>query len=287
MVNISMKAMLEAGVHFGHQTRRWNPKMARFIFGERNNIHIIDLQKTVKELKKATQWIKEVAAEGKVILMVGTKKQAQDVIKLEAERVGMPYVAEKWLGGMLTNYQTVRKSLQRLEELEQWERDGVFRVLSKKEVSRLSKEMMKMRRTLTGVRTLTRLPDALFIIDPAEEDMAVSEARKLNIPIAAICDTNCDPDLITHPVPGNDDAARSIKLFVNIVAEAIAEGRQEYEAKQAKQTVEGAEAAMQAAVADAEAQAAAEGLIATETAEGDTSHVQGTERAAEAESQVS
>lgn len=285
-MNISMKAMLEAGVHFGHQTRRWNPKMARFIFGERNNIHIIDLQKTVKELKKATQWVKELAAEGKTILMVGTKKQAQDVIKAEAERVGMPYVAEKWLGGMLTNYQTVRKSLQRLEELEQWERDGVFRVLSKKEVSRLSKEMAKMRRTLTGVRSLSRLPDALFIIDPAEEDMAVSEARKLNIPIAAICDTNCDPDLITHPVPGNDDAARSIKLFVNIVAEAILEGKNEYEAKQAAQSVEGAEAAMQA-VSEAEAQAAADQLMAQETAEGDTSHVQGTERAAEAESQIS
>lgn len=281
-MNISMKAMLEAGVHFGHQTRRWNPKMARFIFGERNNIHIIDLQKTVKELKKAYIWLKEQAADGKTILMVGTKKQAQDVVKAEAERVGMPYVAEKWLGGMLTNYQTVRKSLARLEELETWERDGVFRVLSKKEVSRLTKEMARMRRTLTGIRTLTRLPDVLFVVDPAEEEMAVSEGRKLGIPIVAVCDTNCDPDLITHPIPGNDDAARSIKLFVNIIAESIAEGRAEYEAKKNAASVEGAEAAMQAAVAPEEAQMAAEAMIAEETAEGDTTIPTG----AEAESRI-
>lgn len=286
-MNISMKAMLEAGVHFGHQTRRWNPKMARFIFGERNNIHIIDLQKTVKELKKAYIWIKEQTAEGKTFLLVGTKKQAQDVIKGEADRVGMPYVAEKWLGGMLTNYQTVRKSLARLEELEAWEKDGVFRVLSKKEVSRLTKEMVKMRRNLTGIRTMTRLPDAIFIIDPAEEEMAVSEARKLHIPIVAICDTNCDPDLIDHPVPGNDDAARSIKLFVSIIAEAINDGRQEYEAKKNAASVEGAAAAMAAAAGAEDAQvAAAEAMLAEETANGDTKVVQGTERAAEAESRV-
>ena len=285
-MNISMKAMLEAGVHFGHQTRRWNPKMARFIFGERNNIHIIDLQKTVKELKKAYQWLKEQAADGKTILMVGTKKQAQDVVKAEAERVGMPYVAEKWLGGMLTNYQTVRKSLARLEELETWERDGVFRVLSKKEVSRLTKEMARMRRTLTGIRTLTRLPDVIFVVDPAEEEMAVSEGRKLNIPIVAVCDTNCDPDLITHPIPGNDDAARSIKLFVNIIAEAINEGRMEYEAKKNAASVEGAEAAMQAAVAPGEAEAAAEAMIAEETAEGDTSMPVVSEQEAETESRI-
>ncbi|MBI3299539.1 MAG: 30S ribosomal protein S2 [Elusimicrobia bacterium] len=281
-----MKAMLEAGVHFGHQTRRWNPKMSRFIFGERNNIHIIDLQKTVKELKKAYQWIKEQAAEGKTILLVGTKKQAQDVIKGEADRVGMPYVAEKWLGGMLTNYSTVRKSLARLEELETWEKDGVFRVLSKKEVSRLTKEMTKMRRNLTGIRGLNRLPDALFIVDPAEEEMAVSEARKLHIPIVAICDTNCDPDVIDHPVPGNDDAARSIKLFVSIISEAINEGRQEFEAKKAAKSVEGAEAAMAASGASADQAAAAEAMLAEENAQGDTSVVQGTERAAEAESKV-
>lgn len=285
-MNISMKAMLEAGVHFGHQTRRWNPKMSRFIFGERNNIHIIDLQKTVKELKKAYQWIKEQAAEGKTILLVGTKKQAQDVIKGEADRVGMPYVAEKWLGGMLTNYSTVRKSLARLEELETWEKDGVFRVLSKKEVSRLTKEMTKMRRNLTGIRGLNRLPDALFIVDPAEEEMAVSEARKLHIPIVAICDTNCDPDVIDHPVPGNDDAARSIKLFVSIISEAINEGRQEFEAKKAAKSVEGAEAAMAASGASADQAAAAEAMLAEENAQGDTSVVQGTERAAEAESKV-
>jgi small subunit ribosomal protein S2 len=244
MVNISMKAMLEAGVHFGHQTRRWNPKMSRYIFGERNNIHIIDLQKTVKELKKAYAWVRETAAEGKTFLMVGTKKQAQDVVKAEAERVGVPYVSEKWLGGMLTNFDTVRRSIDRLEQLEQFERDNVFRVMTKKEVSRLVKELARLRRVLTGVRTLTRLPQALFVVDPAEEYMAVAEARKLGIPIVAVCDTNCDPDLIDHPIPGNDDAARAIKLFCSVIADAILDGKTAFEASKNAQTVEGAEAQM-------------------------------------------
>jgi small subunit ribosomal protein S2 len=244
MINISMKAMLEAGVHFGHQTRRWNPKMARFIFGERNNIHIIDLQKTVKEIKKAYTWVKEQSAEGKLFLMVGTKKQAKDVVKAEAERCNMPYVSEKWLGGMLTNFATIKKSIKRLDELEAWERDGIFKVLSKKEVSRLNKEMLRLRRVLSGVRHMAKHPDALFIIDPSEESMAVSEARKLKIPIVAVCDTNCDPDLITHPIPGNDDAARAIKLFCSVIADAIGEGRTEYEKKKAAKSVEGAEAEM-------------------------------------------
>jgi len=247
MVNISMKAMLEAGVHFGHQTRRWNPKMGRFIFGERNNIHIIDLQKTVKELKRAYAWVKEQTAAGKTFLMIGTKKQAQDIVRAEAERIGMPYVSEKWLGGMLTNFQTIRRSIVRLEELEAWERDGVFHVLSKKKVSRLRKEMERLRRVLTGIRHIGKLPDAIFIVDPAEEDMAVSEAKKLHIPIVAICDTNCDPDLIDYPVPGNDDAARSIKLFCGIIADAMAEGKAEYDAARAPQTVAGAEEQMLAA----------------------------------------
>jgi len=274
-VNISMKAMLEAGVHFGHQTRRWNPKMGRFIFGERNNIHIIDLQKTVKELKKAYAWIKEQTSQGKVFLFVGTKKQAQDIIRAEAERVGVPYVAEKWLGGMLTNFETIRKSLERLEELEAWERDGVFRMLPKKEVSRLSKEMLRSRRVLTGIRTLGRLPDALFVVDPAEEYMAVAEARRLKIPIVAVCDTNCDPDLIDHPIPGNDDAARAIKLFVNVIAESVLEGKAAYEASKAAGTVAGAEAAMQAEAAAGEEPVmnldeAAQAMMATEAAEADT-----------------
>lgn len=224
-MNISMKGMLEAGVHFGHQTRRWNPKMARFIFGERNNIHIIDLQKTVKELRKAAQFVKEKSAEGARFLFVGTKKQAQEIVKAEAVRCGSAYVSEKWLGGALTNFDTMRKSVQRLEELEKWEADGIFRVLSKKEVSRLTKEMNRLKRLLTGIRDLKRLPDIVFIVDPMDEELAVHEARRKAIPIVAVCDTNCDPDLIDHPIPGNDDAARSIKLFCEVIAEAVLEGR--------------------------------------------------------------
>lgn len=261
MVNISMKAMLEAGVHFGHQTRRWNPKMGRYIFGERNNIHIIDLQKTVKELKKAYGFIKDNAAEGKLILFVGTKKQAQEIMKTEATRCGVPYVSEKWLGGTLTNFATLRKSLQRLDELERWESDGLFKVMSKKEVSRLSKEMGRLRKLLTGIRTLNRLPDLMFVIDPVEEMLAVTEARKLKIPIVAVCDTNCDPDLIDYPIPGNDDAARSVKLFCGLIADAVVEGKAAHE--QAKATgqahqpteVTAEEAAVENASEEAEAQA--------------------------------
>ncbi|MBI4056954.1 MAG: 30S ribosomal protein S2 [Elusimicrobia bacterium] len=225
MVNISMKAMLEAGVHFGHQTRRWNPKMGKYIFGERNNIHIIDLQKTVKELKKAYQFIKDQAALGMSFLFVGTKKQAQEIIKTEAERCGAAYVHNKWLGGCLTNFSTIRKSIGRLEELERWEKDGLFKVLSKKEVSRLTKEMNRLKKLLTGIRPLKNLPQIVFVVDPMEEEGTVKEARKLKIPIVAICDTNCDPDLISYPIPGNDDAARSIKLFCNIISEAVIEGK--------------------------------------------------------------
>ncbi|PIP82969.1 MAG: 30S ribosomal protein S2 [Elusimicrobia bacterium CG_4_9_14_3_um_filter_62_55] len=279
MVNISMKAMLEAGVHFGHQTRRWNPKMARFIFGERNNIHIIDLQKTVKELKKAYQWVKDEAASGKTFLMVGTKKQAQDVVREEAERVGVPYVSEKWLGGMLTNFKTIRKSVKRLEELEGWEKDGVFQVVSKKELARLRKEMNRLKRVLTGIRNMDRHPDVMFIIDPAEEDMAVLEAKKLGIKIVAVCDTNCDPDLIDVPIPGNDDAARAIKLFCGVIADAINEGKIEHAEKKAKQSIEGAEKKMQAdaarEAAEGEAPAdgapqAAQAMLAEENADADT-----------------
>jgi small subunit ribosomal protein S2 len=254
MINVSMKAMLEAGVHFGHQTRRWNPKMSRFIFGERNGIHIIDLQKTVKELKKVGQWVRDQSAVGKKYLFVGTKKQAQDLLKAEAERCGASYVCEKWLGGTLTNFATLRKSVKRLEELEKWQNDGIFAVLPKKEVSRLNKEMAKLKKNLSGLRGLDKLPDVMFIVDPVEEDLAVMEARKLGIPIVAVCDTDCDPDMIDHPIPGNDDAARSIKLFCGLVADAVLEGKLAFEAALNAQSVAGAEAAMLAegAAADAE-----------------------------------
>ena len=251
MINVSMKAMLDAGVHFGHQTRRWNPKMARFIFGERNSIHIIDLQKTVKELKKVGQWVRDQAAAGKKFLFVGTKKQAQELLKAEAERCVASYVSEKWLGGTLTNFGTLRRSVKRLEELEKWQTDGIFAVLPKKEVSRLNKEMNKLKKNLSGLRGLDALPDVMFVIDPVEEDLAVQEARKLGIPIVAICDTDCDPDLIDHPIPGNDDAARSIKLFCGLIADAVLEGKTAYDTAMNAQSVAGAEQAMVAAEAEA------------------------------------
>jgi small subunit ribosomal protein S2 len=252
MINVSMKAMLEAGVHFGHQTRRWNPKMSRFIFGERNSIHIIDLQKTVKELKKVGQWVQDQATAGKKFLFVGTKKQAQELLRAEAERCGASYVSEKWLGGTLTNFATLRKSVKRLEELEKWQADGIFAILPKKEVARLNKEMAKLKKNLSGLRGLDKLPDIMFIVDPVEEDLAVQEARKLGIPIVAICDTDSDPDLIDHPIPGNDDAARSIKLFCGLIADAVLQGKTAYEAAQSAQSVAGAEAEMLAEGAAAE-----------------------------------
>jgi small subunit ribosomal protein S2 len=259
VINVSMKAMLEAGVHFGHQTRRWNPKMGKFIFGERNSIHIIDLQKTVKEIKKVYQWVRDQSAAGKTFLFVGTKKQAQEILKTEAERCGAAYVSDKWLGGTLTNWATLRKSVKRLEEIEKWQTDGIFAVLPKKEQSRLNKELFKLRKTLTGIRSLGKLPDVLFVIDPVEEDLAVAEARRLHIPIVAVCDTDCNPDLIDHPIPGNDDAARSIKLFCGIIADAVAEGRAAFEQAQQAATVAEAEQQMLAAGAEAEAMQAAEG----------------------------
>ncbi len=255
MVNVSMKAMLEAGVHFGHQTRRWNPKMARYIFGERNNIHIIDLQKTVKELKKAYNFLKDKAADGSTFLFVGTKKQAQEILRSEATRAGVAHVHEKWLGGTLTNFATIRNSIKRLEELERWENDGLFKMLSKKEVSRLTKEMNRLRKLLTGIRHLDKLPDVMFVVDPVEEDGAVSEARKLHIPIVAVCDTNCDPDLIDFAIPGNDDAARSIKLFCSVAADAVLEGKAARQAAQAGQAAQSPE----------EAFAGTEGVTETES----------------------
>ncbi|HNT98550.1 MAG TPA: 30S ribosomal protein S2 [Elusimicrobiales bacterium] len=229
MLNISMKTMLEAGVHFGHQTYRWNPKMARYIFGERNGIHILDLQKTVKELKKTYGNVKDAAKAGARFLFVGTKKQAKDIIREEAQRAEVACVYEKWLGGTLTNFDTIKRSIKRLEELEKLENDGLFKVMSKKEVSRLSKEKERLVKLLSGIRDMKALPDYMFVIDPVEEMGAIREARKLKIPIVAVCDTNCDPDLIDWAVPGNDDAARSIRLFCGAVADAIIEGRKEAE----------------------------------------------------------
>jgi small subunit ribosomal protein S2 len=222
-----MKAMLEAGVHFGHQTSRWNPKMSRYIFGERNGVHILDLQKTAKELKKACAFIKEEAKKGSKFLFVGTKKQAQEPIKFEAQRASSPCIHEKWLGGTLTNFQTVRKSVERMAELEKWEAEGVLKAISKKESSRLTKEMNRLRKLLSGIKDMKSLPDIIFVIDPVDTQGAIKEARILGIPIVAVCDTNADPDLIDVPIPGNDDAARSIKLFCMAVADSILEGRNE------------------------------------------------------------
>ncbi|MDR0734484.1 MAG: 30S ribosomal protein S2 [Elusimicrobiota bacterium] len=227
MSNISMKAMLEAGVHFGHQTSRWNPKMSRFIFGERNGVHILDLQKTAKELRKACAYIKEEAKKGRKFLFVGTKKQAQESIMTEAARAGCPRVHEKWLGGTLTNFSTVRKSVERMAELEKWEAEGLMRAISKKEASRLNKELARLRKLLGGIKDMKSLPDILFIIDPVDTQGAVKEARIMGIPVVAVCDTNANPDIIDVPIPGNDDAARSIKLFCAAVADSIIEGRNE------------------------------------------------------------
>ncbi len=226
MAVISMKQLLEAGVHFGHQTRRWNPKMAPYIFTERNGIYIIDLQKTVKKVDEAYDFLRSVAEEGKSILFVGTKKQAQEAIKEEALKAGMYYVNARWLGGMMTNFATIRKSINRLKELEAMEQDGTFEVLSKKEVLSLKREMEKLEKSLGGIKDMDKLPGALFVVDPRKERIAVAEAKKLDIPIVAIVDTNCDPDEIDYVIPGNDDAIRAVKLLTSRMADAIIEGRQ-------------------------------------------------------------
>ena len=223
---ISMKQLLEAGVHFGHQTRRWNPKMAKYIFTERNGIYIIDLQKTVRKVDEAYAFLRSVAEEGKSILFVGTKKQAQEAIREEATRANMFYVNERWLGGMLTNFQTIQKRVSRLKELEQMEEDGTFDVLTKKEVQLLRHEMEKLEKYLGGIKEMKKLPGALFIVDPRKERIAVAEARKLHIPIVAIVDTNCDPDEIDYVIPGNDDAIRAVKLLMGSMADAVQEGMQ-------------------------------------------------------------
>ncbi len=223
---ISMKQLLEAGVHFGHQTRRWNPKMAEYIFTERNGIYIIDLQKTVKKIEEAYAFIKEVTDSGKEVLFVGTKKQAQDSIKEEAERVGMYWVNARWLGGMLTNFKTIKKRIDRLEQLNKMEEDNTFDLLPKKEVINLKAERDKLEKYLGGIKNMKKLPGALFVVDPRKEKIAIEEAKKLGIPVVAIVDTNCDPEDVDYVIPGNDDAIRAVKLIASTIGNAIVEGNQ-------------------------------------------------------------
>ena len=226
MAVISMKQLLEAGVHFGHQTRRWNPKMAEYIFAERNGIYIIDLQKTAKKVEEAYSFVRDIAADGGEILFVGTKKQAQESIKEEAERVGMYYVNARWLGGMLTNFSTIKTRIERLAQLRKMEEDGTFERLTKKEATKLTLEIEKLEKFLGGIEDMTELPGALFIVDSRKEKIAVAEAKRLGIPIVAIVDTNCDPDDVDYVIPGNDDAIRAVKLIAGTIADAIIEGRQ-------------------------------------------------------------
>ena len=249
MADVGMKDLLEAGVHFGHQTRRWNPKMKKFIFIERNGIYIIDLQKTLKALQDARAALEEIARKGGTVLFVGTKRQAKDTIFEEAERCGMPYVNERWLGGMLTNFKTIKSNLRRFKELDKMKADGTFDKLSKKEQSQLSKEMTRLEKIFTGIKEVTALPAAVFIIDTKKERIAVAEANRLGLPVFGVVDTNCDPDVIDFPIPGNDDAIRAIRLFARFVSDTVMSARQEMR--------EGADLAAMMAAQAAEAPAAA------------------------------
>ena len=226
MAVVAMKQLLEAGVHFGHQTRRWDPKMAEYIFQARNGIHIIDLQKTSKKIDEAYDFMRSQAEEGKKVLFVGTKKQAQECVKEAAEKSGMFYVSERWLGGTLTNFKTIRKRIERLTELEKMQEDGTFEVLPKKEVILLKKEMEKLEKNLGGIKEMTEIPDVLFVVDPKKEHIAVQEARKLGLPIVGLVDTNCDPNDVDYVIPGNDDAIRAVKLVTDVLANAVIEGKQ-------------------------------------------------------------
>ena len=226
MAVVAMKQLLEAGVHFGHQTRRWDPKMAEYIFQARNGIHIIDLQKTSKKLDEAYAFLKEQVVEGKTVLFVGTKKQAQECMKEAALKCGMYYVDQRWLGGMLTNFGTIQKRIQRLKDLEAMEQDGTFEVLPKKEVILLKKEMEKLERNLGGIKEMDKLPGVIFLVDPKKERIAILEAKKLNIPVVGIVDTNCNPEDLDYPIPGNDDAIRAVKLIADVMANAVIEGKQ-------------------------------------------------------------
>src|ERR1700680_3908423 len=270
LATITMKELLEAGVHFGHQTKRWNPKMKEYIFGERNGIYIIDLQKTLKMFKDASKFVQEAAAEGKTVLFVGTKRQAQDAIAEEATRCGMFYVNNRWLGGLLTNWVTVQKSVKRLKELDEMATDGRYELLPKKEVVKLERERKPLQANLAGIKTLPRLPDAIFVIDSNKEQIAVKEARKLGIPVVAVVDTNCDPSEVDYVIPGNDDALRAIRLFASKIADSAAEGAQLMSDKQVADLAAAAGAAQQAELAAA-ARAAQGGLDinASDDAEGE------------------
>jgi len=259
-----MKELLEAGVHFGHQTKRWNPKMKEFIFGERNGIYIIDLQKTLKMFKEASKFVQDLAAEGRIVLFVGTKRQAQDAIAEEAQRCSMFYVNQRWLGGLLTNWVTVQKSVKRLKELDEMATDGRYELLPKKEVIKLERERKHLQANLAGIKNMTRLPDAIFVIDSNKEQIAVREARKLGIPVVAVVDTNCDPSEVDYVIPGNDDALRAIRLFTSKISESIAEGVHARDDKQMADIQAVAEPEPAAAVPVAEA---AEALVAEVAAE--------------------
>src|SRR5258708_3154344 len=249
-----MKELLEAGVHFGHQTKRWNPKMKEYIFGERNGIYIIDLQKTLKMFKEASKFIAELSSQGRVILFVGTKRQAQDAISEEATRANSFYINQRWLGGLLTNWVTVQKSVKRLKELDEMATDGRYELLPKKEVIKLERERKHLQANLAGIKNMNRLPDAIFVIDSNKEQIAVREARKLGIPVVAVVDTNCDPSEVDYVIPGNDDALRAIRLFTSKVSESVVEGSQLLSDKQAADMAAGVERAEAAAAAQAAAQ---------------------------------
>jgi len=263
LANITMKELLEAGVHFGHQTKRWNPRMKEYIFGERNGIYIIDLQKTLKMFKEASKFVQELAAAGKLVLFVGTKRQAQDAIAEEAGRCGMFYVNQRWLGGLLTNWVTVQKSVKRLKELDDMATDGRYELLPKKEVIKLERERKHLQANLAGIKNMSRLPDAIFVIDSNKEQIAVREARKLGIPVVAVVDTNCDPSEVDYVIPGNDDALRAIRLFTSKISESIAEGVNAMGDKQVAEMQAAADqAAETAAPQAAEGEAPVEGEVA-------------------------
>jgi len=251
VANITMKELLEAGVHFGHQTKRWNPKMKEYIFGERNGIYIIDLQKTLKMFKEASKFVQDNAAEGRTILFVGTKRQAQEAIAEEADRCGMYYINQRWLGGLLTNWVTVQKSVKRLKELDEMATDGRYELLPKKEVVKLERERKHLQANLAGIKNLSRLPDAIFVIDSNKESIAVKEARKLGIPVVAVVDTNCDPSQVDYVIPGNDDALRAIRLFASKIADSVVEGSQAMSDKQSEELAAGVTAAEEGAEAEA------------------------------------
>ena len=254
MAVVAMKQLLEAGVHFGHQTRRWDPKMAEYIFQARNGIHIIDLQKTSKKIDEAYAFLKEQAEEGKTVLFVGTKKQAQECVKEAAEKSGMYYVDQRWLGGMLTNFDTIRTRVQRLKDLEKMQEDGTFEVLPKKEVILLKKEMEKLERNLGGIKNMEEIPGVIFLVDPKKEHIAVLEAKKLEIPVIGLVDTNCNPEEVDYAIPGNDDAIRAVKLITDVMANAIIEGRQgeSFEAEEVTEEVSEEPTSIKEVVADSE-----------------------------------